>query len=147
MSINKNNLNKIFVLQGPNLNLLKLQKSIHLKTEKLNQHIKKKSQEYNNNIIIFQTNEEGKAISRLQKYRKKISGVILFPGPWSKSGYPILDLLNMIKIPYVTISIINKGSIFTGIKNLEGEDLLQLTSEAFLLLNNNFNLQKNDQSK
>ena len=138
MKTNKNNYNKIFVLQGPNLNLLKLKKPLKITTEKLNKHIKKQSQHYNNNVIIFQTNEEGKAIGKLQKYRKKISGIILFPGPWNEFGHSILDLLNIIKTPCVTISNTKGKSIFIGMKNLQGENLLQLTSEAFRLLNNDF---------
>ena len=138
MSKNKsnNNSNKIFILLGPNLNLLKMQTPIKLTTDKLNRHIKKKSQENNNQVIIFQTNEEGKAIGKLQKYRKKISAIIFYPGPWNKSGYSILDLLNIIKIPYITISHAGKGGIFKGVKNLEGDDFLKLTDQAFYLLNN-----------
>ena len=136
MKINKSNHNdKIFVLQGPNFNLLKLKK---LPIEKLNKHIKKQSQLHNKNVIIFQTNEEGKAVGKLQKYRKKISGIIFFPGPWIKSGESILDLLNIIKTPYVTISDTCEKSIFKGTKNLYGEDLFKLVSEAFYLLNKSY---------
>ncbi len=136
METNKNNHNdKIFVLQGPNFNLLKLKK---LPIETLNKHIKKQSQLQNKNVIIFQTNEEGKAVGKLQKYRKKISGIILFPGPWIKSGESILDLLNIIKTPYVTISDTREKTIFKGIKNLYGEDLFKLVNEAFYLLNKSY---------
>ena len=84
MKTNKSNHNdKIFVLQGPNFNLLKLKK---LPIEKLNKHIKKQSQLYNKNVIIFQTNEEGKAVGKLQKYRKKNIRNNFFPRPLDKIG-------------------------------------------------------------
>ena len=137
MSENKNNLNskKLFVLQGPNFNLLKLQPFTNLTLDRLNKHIKIEAKKYNYNVFIFQTNHEGRAVSMLQKYRKKISGIILYPGPWSCSGYSILDLFNIIKTPVIAISNKKQETIFTEIKYIYGEDLAHTTSEAFYVLN------------
>jgi len=130
-----NSLKKIFILQGPNLNLLKIKTSKALTTEKLNKHIKKKAQEKNYQTIIFQTNEEGKALGKLQQYRKKISAIIIYPGPWGKTAYSILDLLHILHIPYITICDAGERGIFKGTNFFEGSDLLDMTDKAFDLLN------------
>ena len=130
-----NNVKKIFILQGPNINLLKLKTPTNLTIETLNKHIRKKTQETNSRSIIFQTNEEGKAIGKLQQYRKKISSIILYPGPWSRSAYSILDLLDILQIPYITICTVGEEGIFKGVKSFEGEDFLKMTDHAFDLLN------------
>ena len=136
MSNNKNNkLKKIFVLQGPNFNLLKSQTNNRLTQTGLNKHLKKEAQQYNISINILQTNEEGKALGKIQQQRKKIMGIIIYPGPWSMHGYVLLDLLEIIKIPYIIISIKKENTIFKGVENLFGEDLLPLTSKALNVLN------------
>ena len=130
-----NNVKKIFILQGPNINLLNLKTSTKLTTDALNKHIRKKTQEINSQSIIFQTNEEGKAVGKLQQYRKKISSIILYPGPWNKSAYSILDLLHILKIPYITICTAGERGIFNGITNFEGDNMLKMTDKALDFLN------------
>ena len=134
---NKNNLNshKIFVLQGPNFNLLKLYSFENLSLDNLNKHIRKEAKQYNYNTFIFQTNHEGRAVSMVQKYRKKIAGIILYPGPWAHSGHSILDLFNIIKIPTIVISQHGQDMLFKGMQNISGKNLKQATTEAFYIFN------------
>ena len=65
---------KILILYGPNINLFGLWSSKNKSTVtlgKINQHIRKYSSNKNIELKILQTNSESKAISYIQKNRKK----------------------------------------------------------------------------
>ena len=99
---------KILVILGPNMNLLGLRqkdKKGRNTMDKLNRHLRKTARAKGLSLTIFQTNNEACAVSRLQSQRKKIKGILLFPGPWQQSGYVIKDTLEILSIPYITISL------------------------------------------
>ena len=80
-------------------------------------------------LIIFQTNDESRAVTTLQRSRNKICSVLLFPGPWQQSGYVLKDTLELLKIPYITISLGEDATLLKGIDNIGG-DLLQACETA-----------------
>ena len=81
-----------------------------------------------------QTNEESKAANILQRYRKKVSGIILFPGPWQQSGYVLQDTLELINLPFVTVSIGEKAQLLQGGKNIEEANLFTGCEKAVSFL-------------
>ena len=71
---------KILVIHGPNMNLLGLRKKGkrgRITLDKLNRHLRKFATETELSLIIFQTNDESRAVNYLQKQRKKIKGIFL----------------------------------------------------------------------
>ena len=99
---------KILVIYGPNMNLLglkNLKKGQRITLDKISQHIRKTAKNFEYDVIIRQTNHEGRAVDYIQQQRKKIKGLLLFPGPWQNSGYVIKDTLDIVLLPYITISI------------------------------------------
>ena len=126
---------KILILHGPNTNLLgvwgaKYKKNVTL--DKVNREIRKYIREKEIDIKIIQSNNEDKAVSYIQKNRKKIDGLIITPGPWQQSGYIICDLLDLLQIPFITISYKKneKINLLNGIENLNNEDIYSSFTNA-----------------
>ena len=121
---------KILVIQGPNMNLLGHRyKSTKITLEKLNTHLRKTAKKFNLKLIIIQTNEESKATTTLQRQRNKICSTLLFPGPWQQSGFVLKDTMELLEIPYITISLGEDVALLKGIDNIEG-DILQACETA-----------------
>ena len=118
---------KILIIQGPNMNLLGHRfkdTKTKITLDKLNAHLKKTAKKYKIKLIIIQTNEESKAATILQRQRNKICSTLLFPGPWQQSGFVLKDTIELLRIPYITISSGEDVTLLKGIDNIEG-DILQ----------------------
>ena len=117
---------KILIIQGPNMNLLghrfKDMKTI-ITLDKLNAHIRKTAKKFKYKLIIIQTNDESRAVTVLQRQRNKICSALIFPGPWQQSGFVLKDTLELLKIPYITISSGEDVTLLKGIDNIEGDIL------------------------
>lgn len=99
---------KILIIHGPNMNLFGLRNKERQDTitlDKINSHIRKYIRNKNIQIQILQTHNEAKAISYIQKNRKKIRGLILSPCMWHNNGFILNELLDLIKLKYVIINI------------------------------------------
>ena len=120
---------KILIIHGPNLNLLGLWSSKNdsnrLTLDKVNQGIRKYIRGKNIEIKILQSNSEDKIVSSIQKNRNKIDGIIITPGPLQKSGYILNDLLQLLEIPFITISYTknDKVNLLNGIENFHCENI------------------------
>ena len=115
---------KILVLQGPNMNLLGHRfKDIKITLDKLNTHIRKTAKKFKFKLIIIQTNDESKAVRVLQRQRNKICSALIFPGPWQQSGFVLKDTLELLKIPYITISSGEDVTLLKGTDNIGGDIL------------------------
>lgn len=126
---------KILVLYGPNLNLLGLWAASRDKTitlDKLNRHIRKYIRNKNIDLKIIQTNDEAKAISYIQNNRKKIDAIITVPGVWQYNAYGISEILELTKIPFITITYKEKDyvKLLNGENNITDEDLYNAMSNA-----------------
>ena len=99
---------KILIIHGPNMNLFGLRNKERQDTitlDKINSHIRKYIRNKNIQIQILQTHNEAKAVSYIQKNRKKINGLILTPCMWNNNGFILNELLDLIKLKYVIINI------------------------------------------
>ena len=117
---------KILIIQGPNMNLLGHRfkdTKTKITLDKLNAHLRKTAKKHKIKLIILQTNEESKATTTLQRQRNKICSTLLFPGPWQQSGFVLKDTLELLKIPYITISLGENVTLLKGIDNIEGDIL------------------------
>ena len=124
--IKKDRKNKILVIHGPNMNLIghrnKRNKS-KITLDKINRCLRNEANKLNQELKIIQTNEEGKAATILQRQRNKIHGILLFPGPWQQSGYVLKDTLEILSIPFITISMGEESDVLQGIDNILEEDI------------------------
>ena len=115
---------KILIIQGPNMNLLGYRfKETKITQDKLNTCLRRAAKKFEFKLIIFQTNDESRAVTALQRSRNKICSVLLFPGPWQQSGYVLKDTLELLKIPYITISLGEDVMLLKGIDNIDGNIL------------------------
>ena len=116
----------ILILQGPNMNLVSLTPAAEenrITLDKINKCLRKEAQIIQQPLKTIQTNSESIAVTVLQRQRNKILGIIIFPGPWQQSGFVLKHTLELLKIPYITISTGEDVSILQGIDNIEGDIL------------------------
>ena len=133
----KHSKQNILIIYGPNMNLLGLRKvgdRVGITLDKLNRHLREAANERGLSINIFQTNDESRAVNQLQRQRKKIKGILMFPGPWQQSGYVIRDTLEILSIPYITISLEEKVNVLKGVMNIEGKDIYKSIENALSTL-------------
>ena len=128
---------KILVIHGPNMNLLGLRKREEgsgITLDKLNRHLRNIAREIGLSLTIIQTNDESRAVNHLQGQRKKIKGILLFPGPWQKSGYVIKETLEILSAPCITVSQGEKKDVLKGIKNIEEANIYKSSEKALIEL-------------
>ena len=92
--------------------------------DKLNTHLRKTAKKFKLELIIKQTNDESQAVTVIQRQRNKICSILLFPGPWQQSGFVLKDTLELLKIPYITVSSGEEVSLLKGIGNQVGNILI-----------------------
>ena len=101
---------KICVIHGPNLNMLghrdKTQYG-NLTLDKLNKKIRRKAEELELDICIYQFNSEEKIIKMLHRQRKISKGVIINPAAYTHYSYAIRDAIELLTIPVVEVHLSN----------------------------------------
>ena len=124
--IKKDPKNKILVIHGPNMNLIghrNKRKKSSITLDKINRCLRMEAIKLKQELKITQTNDEGNAVTILQRQRNKICGILLFPGAWQKSGYVLKDTLALLAIPFITISLGERADVLQGIDNILEEDI------------------------
>ena len=119
---------RILIIHGPNMNLIgkkTINKGKKITLNKINNCLQKEAKNIEHQLKIIQTNDESVAVTALQRQRNKISGIIIFPGPWQKSAHVLKDTLEILQIPYTTISTGEEVDILTGMNNIKETDLLK----------------------
>ena len=100
---------KALIIHGPNMNLLGHFSSKRLTLDKLNRSIRKVAHTKNIECKIFQTHDEAKVATLLQRNRNKIDFIVLNLGAWHPCSYVIKDTLSLIKKPYRIAEDSNKS--------------------------------------
>ena len=103
-------MNKIIILNGPNLNLLGEREKSQYGNFTLND-VEKNCKDYagKNNIqlSLFQSNIEGELVNRIQESRSNQDGVIINAGGYTHTSVAIHDALKILKIPIIELHISN----------------------------------------
>ena len=103
-------MNKIIILNGPNLNLLGEREKNQYGNFTL-KDIEKICNDYavENNIklSLFQSNIEGELVERIQESRTKQDGLIINAGGYTHTSVAIHDALKILKIPIIELHISN----------------------------------------
>ena len=100
---------KIFVINGPNLNLLGLREPEHYGStnykqlvEMIEAHGQKKGVE----TVCLQSNHEGDLVDFIQKaYFEGADGIVINPGAYTHTSIAILDAVKSVRLPTVEVHI------------------------------------------
>lgn len=109
-------MNKILVINGPNLNLLGRRNHMHyssLSLETINSQLRAIAQKSDFNLIFLQSNHEGKLIDFIQENSADADGILINPGALTHYGYSLRDALVDTNLPIVTVHL-------SDVKNREG---------------------------
>lgn len=100
----------IYILNGPNLNLLGEREPEIYGYDTLasiEAAARKRAEGLGHAITFFQTNYEGAMIEKLHEARKNAAGVIINPAAWTFYSVAIMDGLKMINAPKIELHISN----------------------------------------
>ncbi len=103
-------MNKIIILNGPNLNLLGEREKNQYGSFTL-EDVEKKCNEYANKndikLSMFQSNIEGELVEQIQTARNSQDGMIINAGGYTHTSVAIHDALKILKIPIIELHISN----------------------------------------
>ena len=103
-------MDKIIILNGPNLNLLGEREKNQYGSFTL-KDIEKKSKEFSSKndieLSLFQSNLEGELVEEIQNSRNKQHGLIINAGGYTHTSVAIHDALKILKIPIIELHISN----------------------------------------
>ena len=103
-------MNKIIILNGPNLNLLGEREKNQYGNLTI-QDIEKNCLEYakknNTTLSFFQSNIEGELVTKIQNSRNSQDGLIINAGGYTHTSVAIHDALKILKIPIIELHISN----------------------------------------
>ena len=100
---------KIYVLNGPNLNMLGIREPDKYGTDTypslckmIEKHCKKRGVE----CVLYQSNHEGDLVDKIQEaYFDKADGIVINPGAYTHTSIALLDAILATKIPTVEVHI------------------------------------------
>ena len=101
---------KIYVLNGPNLNLLgdrepDIYGNVSLKD--IEKSLSSYSKKNNSEIYFKQSNHEGELIEFVHEASKKANAIIINPAGYSHTSVALLDALLTVEIPIIEVHISN----------------------------------------
>lgn len=99
---------KIFVINGPNLNMLGVREPDHYGKETyadLVEKIKSYCESKNIEVELFQSNHEGALVDEIQRAYGKADGIVINPGAYTHTSIALLDALKAVNIPAVEVHI------------------------------------------
>ena len=103
-------MNKIIILNGPNLNLLgerEKEKYGNITLKDIENNCKEFAKKNNIDISLFQSNVEGELVGEIQKAREEHDGLIINAGGYTHTSVAIHDALKILKIPIIELHITN----------------------------------------
>ena len=103
-------MDKIIILNGPNLNLLgEREKNQYgdFTLKDIEKECKKFASSNNIALTLFQSNIEGELVEKIQKSRNEQHGLIINAGGYTHTSVAIHDALKILKIPIIELHISN----------------------------------------
>ena len=103
-------MNKIIILNGPNLNLLgEREKNQYgnFTLEDVEKNCNDYAEKNNIKLTFFQSNIEGELINQIQNARNNQDGLIINAGGYTHTSVAIHDALKILKIPIIELHISN----------------------------------------
>ena len=99
---------KIFVINGPNLNMLGIREPDHYGKETyadLLEKIKVYCDKKEIGVEFFQSNHEGALVDEIQRAYKNADGIVINPGAYTHTSIALLDAVKSVGIPTVEVHI------------------------------------------
>ena len=99
---------KIFVINGPNLNMLGIREPDHYGKETYLDLVKKIENHCENkgiDVEVFQSNHEGDLVDKIQSAYQNADGIVINPGAYTHTSIAILDAVKSVRIPTVEVHI------------------------------------------
>ena len=103
-------MNKIIILNGPNLNLLgerEKEKYGDITLSDIKYSCMEFAKKNNIDLALFQSNIEGELVEEIQKARKEHHGLIINAGGYTHTSVAIHDALKILKMPIIELHITN----------------------------------------
>ena len=100
---------KIYVLNGPNLNMLGIREPEHYGKQTyadLTRTVEDFCRGRGVNVEFFQSNHEGALVDKIQEaYFKGIDGIVINPGAYTHTSIALFDAIKAVMIPTVEVHI------------------------------------------
>ncbi len=103
-------MNKIIILNGPNLNLLgerEKEKYGNITLKDIQDNCEEFGKKNDIEVSLFQSNIEGEIVDKIQESRKGYEGLIINAGGYTHTSVAIHDALKILKIPIIELHITN----------------------------------------
>jgi len=100
----------IFVLNGPNLNMLGVREPAvygHATLEDVRRRVEARAKALGFGVDFRQTNEEGELVGWIQEARDKAAGIIINAGALTHTSIAVLDALNAAAVPAIEVHLSN----------------------------------------
>jgi len=101
---------KLYIINGPNLNLLgkrEPEKYGHISLQDINSMCQQKCNGFGLELIFFQSNIEGELITQIHKAIDDSIGIIINAGALTHTSIGVFDALSMFNGPKIEIHITN----------------------------------------
>ena len=100
---------KLYVLNGPNLNMLGIREPEHYgKTDyrALVDMIREHGEKTGVETVIYQSNHEGDLVDKIQEaYFEGADGIVINPGAYTHTSIALLDAVKAVRLPTVEVHI------------------------------------------
>lgn len=100
---------KIYVINGPNLNMLGIREPEKYGTESYQSLIENLNRHANENgytLVAYQSNHEGDLVDKIQEaYYESADGIVINPGAYTHTSIALLDAIKATNIPTVEVHI------------------------------------------
>jgi 3-dehydroquinate dehydratase-2 len=100
----------VYVLNGPNLNMLGLREPAIYGAETLadvQRRVESRAAQLGLTVDFRQSNFEGELVTWVQEAREKASGIILNAGAYTHTSIALLDALNAAELPVIEVHLSN----------------------------------------
>ncbi len=127
---------KLFIINGPNLNLLGIREPEHYgsKTdgdlcEQIRRHAEKRGVE----VEIFQSNHEGDLVDFIQSAYQKADGIVINPAAYTHTSVAILDAVKSVSVPTVEVHIskVDEREAFRQVSYIRAACLATVSGKGF----------------